>query len=115
MSIIIKDNTAVMDCSSVHIGITNELNDWNQPMNSESFSYTKSCSATEFIVSFTDIAAGYRPFMDSFLTTTANAGFTVDYHYEYTCKMVTQLLKLTVEFTVLILMVILIVTVLFWL
>ncbi|MCP8719472.1 MAG: hypothetical protein M5F18_09290, partial [Asgard group archaeon] len=86
MSIIIKDNTAVMDCSSVHIGITNELNDWNQPMNSESFSYTKSCSATEFIVSFTDIAAGYRPFMDSFLTTTGNAKLTVDYHYEYTCK-----------------------------
>ncbi|KAK6875191.1 Agglutinin-like protein 6, partial [Candida tropicalis] len=86
MSIIIRDNSAVMDCSSTHIGITNDLNDWNQPTNSETFSYTESCSATNFTISFTDIEAGYRPFMDSFLTATANARFNVDYIYKYTCK-----------------------------
>ena len=113
MSIIIRDNSAVMDCSSTHIGITNDLNDWNQPTNSETFSYTESCSATNFTISFTDIEAGYRPFMDSFLTATANARFNVDYIYKYTCKMVTRLIKLIVEFMLLISTVILIVMGLF--
>ena len=41
---------ATIDCSTVHVGISNGLNDWNYPISLESFSYTKTCTSTSVLV-----------------------------------------------------------------
>ena len=49
------------------MGITNGLNSWNMPVSSESFSYTKTCTPNSFIITYENVPAGYRPFIDSYV------------------------------------------------
>ena len=58
-----------IDCSNIHIGITKGLNDWNYPVSSESFSYTKTLHLMEFI-KYQNVPAGYRPFIDAYISAT---------------------------------------------
>ena len=61
-----KDDVTI-DCSTIHVGITNGLNSWNMPVSSESFSYTKTCTPNSFIITYENVPAGYRPFIDSYV------------------------------------------------
>lgn len=72
-----------IDCDSVHVGITNMLNPWNQPMNAESFSYTTQCSEEEIMITFNEVPEGYRPFFDVLFSHTASDIFTMLYTNEY--------------------------------
>nr|AXK68424.1 agglutinin-like protein [Candida tropicalis] len=72
-----------IDCDSVHVGITNMLNPWNQPMNAGSFSYTTQCSEEEIMITFNEVPEGYRPFFDVLFSHTASDIFTMLYTNEY--------------------------------
>lgn len=58
------DDSVTFDCESINFSITNTLNDWNLPTNAESLNYTKKCFAKNVTISFDEIPAGYRPFLD---------------------------------------------------
>ena len=81
-----KDDVTI-DCSTIHVGITNGLNSWNMPVSSESFSYTKTCTPNSFIITYENVPAGYRPFIDSYVkkSATATNGFNLNYTNIYNC------------------------------
>ncbi|RCK62858.1 Agglutinin-like protein 3 [Candida viswanathii] len=80
-----NDPAVTIDCDSVHIGATNELNPWLYPMNSESLDYTKECDAGKLLVTFKNVPAGYRPFVDTLFDSTSNAAVTLKYTNTFTC------------------------------
>ena len=74
-----------IDCSNIHVGITKGLNDWNYPVSSESFSYTKTCSSNGIFITYKNVPAGYRPFVDAYISATDVNSYTLSYANEYTC------------------------------
>ena len=76
---------ATIDCSTVHVGISNGLNDWNYPISLESFSYTKTCTSTSVLVTFQNVPAGYRPFVDAYISATRVSSYTMQYTNIYAC------------------------------
>ena len=78
---------ATIDCSNINIGISKGLNDWNFPVSSESFTYTKTCSSSGIIVEYENVPAGYRPFVDAYISSENVEQYTLTYANEYTCKM----------------------------
>ena len=77
---------ATIDCSNINIGISKGLNDWNFPVSSESFTYTKTCSSSGIIVEYENVPAGYRPFVDAYISSENVEQYTLTYANEYTCK-----------------------------
>ncbi|ABN64394.2 Agglutinin-like protein 1 precursor, partial [Scheffersomyces stipitis CBS 6054] len=74
-----------LDCSSVHAAITNQLNDWYFPTDAETdFSFTYTCSASGYQITYKNIPAGYRPFIDGLTSATANL-LTVSYTNKFVC------------------------------
>ncbi|EGV64122.1 hypothetical protein CANTEDRAFT_93631 [Yamadazyma tenuis ATCC 10573] len=61
------------DCNNMHVGITNNLNDFLmvKPTYS-SFSMTGTCSTSGYVVTFSNIPAGYRMFMDTLVPFPSN-------------------------------------------
>ena len=57
------------------------------PVSSESFSYTKTCTPNSFIITYENVPAGYRPFIDSYVkkSATATNGFNLNYTNIYNC------------------------------
>ncbi|KHC58489.1 hypothetical protein MGE_04826, partial [Candida albicans P75010] len=82
----VASNGATIDCSNVNIGISKGLNDWNFPVSSESFSYTKTCTSTSITVEFQNVPAGYRPFVDAYISAENIDKYTLTYANEYTCE-----------------------------
>ncbi|KGU21197.1 hypothetical protein MG7_04898, partial [Candida albicans P34048] len=76
---------ATIDCSTVHVGISNGLNDWNYPISSESFSYTKTCTSTSVLVTYQNVPAGYRPFVDAYVSATRVSSYAMRYTNIYAC------------------------------
>ncbi|KHC31926.1 hypothetical protein MGQ_04822, partial [Candida albicans P76067] len=74
-----------IDCSNVHIGISKGVNDWNHPVTSESFSYTKSCSSFGISITYQNVPAGYRPFIDAYISPSDNNQYQLSYKNDYTC------------------------------
>ena len=74
-----------IDCSNIHVGITKGLNDWNYPVSSETFSYTKTCSSNGIFITYKNVPAGYRPFVDAYISATDVNSYTLSYANEYTC------------------------------
>ena len=82
----VASNGATIDCSNINIGISKGLNDWNFPVSSESFSYTKTCTSTSITVEFQNVPAGYRPFVDAYISAENIDKYTLTYANEYTCE-----------------------------
>ncbi|ODV79533.1 bacterial adhesin [Suhomyces tanzawaensis NRRL Y-17324] len=77
---------AVIDCSSVHAGITNDINAWYYPKSSSSdFQFQASCSSNQYTITYSNIPAGYRPFID-FLSTNPGVSLRTVYTDTFTCK-----------------------------
>ncbi|RLV83161.1 Agglutinin-like protein, partial [Meyerozyma sp. JA9] len=75
-----------LDCSSFHAQVTSQLNSWYYPENSQDFNFQTSCSANTFTVTYSNIPAGLRPFIDILgSTTSASGGTPVTYTNNYYC------------------------------
>ncbi|KAK6866917.1 Agglutinin-like protein 6, partial [Candida tropicalis] len=78
------NNGAYIDCAQVHVGMTNFINPWNYPTNSEqNFSKQPTCNEGSFTLSFESVPAGFRPFFDVMVTPKGKMGF--DYKYSVVC------------------------------
>ncbi|KGU05655.1 hypothetical protein MEY_04827, partial [Candida albicans 19F] len=80
-----SNGDVAIDCSNIHIGITKGLNDWNYPVSSESFSYTKTCTSNGIQIKYQNVPAGYRPFIDAYISATDVNQYTLAYTNDYTC------------------------------
>ena len=85
LGIYARDNSVTINCENIHIGITDKLNAWNNPTNSNGFTYTKKCDSNGFSISFKNVPTGYRPFLDSLINAATDYTFTISYISKYTC------------------------------
>ncbi|EGW31729.1 uncharacterized protein SPAPADRAFT_140900, partial [Spathaspora passalidarum NRRL Y-27907] len=86
LGIQIANSGPKIDCSSIHIAITNALNAWYLPENADTdFSYTYSCSTTSFTINYQNIPAGYRPFIDTLVSVATGSSITTTYVNNYVC------------------------------
>ena len=51
----------------------------NHPVTSESFSYTKSCSSFGISITYQNVPAGYRPFIDAYISPSDNNQYQLSY------------------------------------
>ncbi|RCK66191.1 Agglutinin-like protein 3 [Candida viswanathii] len=80
-----SDPAVAIDCESVHIGATSELNPWLHPINSESLEHTKECDAGKLLITFKNVPAGYRPFVDTLFDSTSDKPVSLQYTNKFTC------------------------------
>ncbi|EMG48293.1 hypothetical protein G210_1149, partial [Candida maltosa Xu316] len=80
------DSQANIDCSSLHSALTQQLNDWNKPTSADSYSFTVQCNSRQAYVTFQNIPAGFRPYLDVYLTAPRTSVFTLSYSATYTCQ-----------------------------
>ncbi|EGW31728.1 uncharacterized protein SPAPADRAFT_140483, partial [Spathaspora passalidarum NRRL Y-27907] len=82
----IRNSGSSIDCDSIHMAITNSLNDWYLPQNADvDFSFTYTCSSSSFIVNYQNIPAGYRPFIDALFEVSNGVSVSVNYVNNYIC------------------------------
>ncbi|KAK6453614.1 cell-wall agglutinin N-terminal ligand-sugar binding-domain-containing protein, partial [Scheffersomyces xylosifermentans] len=74
-----------LDCSSVHAAITDQLNAWYFPETESDFSFTPRCTSNGFSISYNNIPAGFRPFIDG-LIRQSSSSLTVSYTNSYVCS-----------------------------
>ena len=76
-----------LDCSTYHAQITLQLNSWSFPENTQDFNFQTSCSGNTFSVTYYNIPAGFRPFIDILgSTTSSSSGTPVTYTNNYYCN-----------------------------
>ena len=75
---------ATIDCSTVHVGISNGLNDWNYQFHWNLFLH-KTCTSTSVLVTYQNVPAGYRPFVDAYISATRVSSYTMQYTNIYAC------------------------------
>ncbi|ODV80435.1 uncharacterized protein CANTADRAFT_43063, partial [Suhomyces tanzawaensis NRRL Y-17324] len=77
-----------IDCETVHAGISNNLNGWLFPKSfSKDFQFKATCSPTGYQITYSNIPAGYRPFIDMLSDNPAGStGLFTRYTDTYTCK-----------------------------
>ncbi|KAL1572913.1 ALS7 [Candida albicans] len=80
-----NDDDFEIDCSSIHVGITNEINDWSMPVSSVPFDHTIRCTSRALYIEFKTIPAGYRPFVDAIVQIPTTEPFFVKYTNEFAC------------------------------
>ncbi|CAK7900172.1 hypothetical protein CAAN1_05S05138 [[Candida] anglica] len=73
-----------IDCTQAYVGITNDVNDWFYPKSYQPYTVSGSCQDSSYVVTYNNIPAGYRVFMDLFIKEPANSG-TVSYTNTYFC------------------------------
>ncbi|EMG47020.1 hypothetical protein G210_2711, partial [Candida maltosa Xu316] len=81
-----SNSQANIDCSSLHSAITQQLNDWNMPTSADPYSFTIQCTAKRAFVTFQNVPAGYRPYLDVYLTAPTSSNYRLDYSATYTCQ-----------------------------
>ncbi|EGW31730.1 uncharacterized protein SPAPADRAFT_141433, partial [Spathaspora passalidarum NRRL Y-27907] len=78
---------ATIDCRSIHMAITNSLNDWFMPKNTKlKFSHTFVCDPVTFVLTYQNIPKGYRPFIDALVSVILGSKVTVIYLNNYICS-----------------------------
>ena len=77
--------TTTIDCSNVHVGITNDVNAWYKPISAKSFPITGTCTPQEYVVTMTDVPAGYWPIMDVLHSYGSSGNLVVTYVNQGTC------------------------------
>ncbi|EGW33071.1 uncharacterized protein SPAPADRAFT_136382, partial [Spathaspora passalidarum NRRL Y-27907] len=82
----IQNQGSKINCDSIHMAITNSLNDWYLPKNANNdFKFTYTCTSTSFMVEYKNIPAGYRPFIDSLFDVANGVSVSVNYVNNYIC------------------------------
>ncbi|KAK6459640.1 cell-wall agglutinin N-terminal ligand-sugar binding-domain-containing protein [Scheffersomyces xylosifermentans] len=74
-----------LDCSSVHAEITDQLNAWYFPKTSSDFFYTSRCTSSGVSISYNNIRAGFRPFIDG-LIRQSGSSLEISYTNNYVCS-----------------------------
>lgn len=74
-----------LDCNSIEAGLTSGLNAWNNPIDNIDFPHTSQCTTKGFSISFLNIPAGYRPFINALATVPSTEQYRVAYEVKYTC------------------------------
>ncbi|KAI5906184.1 Agglutinin-like protein 9, partial [Candida parapsilosis] len=75
-----------IDCSNWHVGYSNDFNEWAFPKSfSSDYTVTSSCSSSQLLVSFKNVPAGYRPFIDALFRVPNGAGVKVTYINTASC------------------------------
>ncbi|EGW33833.1 uncharacterized protein SPAPADRAFT_134426 [Spathaspora passalidarum NRRL Y-27907] len=87
LGIKIINNSGQVDCANIHAAISNSLNDWYLPKSvSSSFSFTTTCSSSGYSISYQNVPAGYRVFIDALVSIVVGGDNTVQYLNKYVCS-----------------------------
>nr|QTC10013.1 agglutinin-like protein [Spathaspora passalidarum] len=72
-------------CEMANAFITNSLNAWYVPTSTSDHPFTSSCDETTYMVKYSNIPAGYRPFIDLFVKPPKGVTYYITYIDQYTC------------------------------
>ncbi|RCK64319.1 Agglutinin-like protein 7 [Candida viswanathii] len=80
------DRDIELDCTTQTAGFTTALNAWHLPTNSRDIYHSSLCTSRQFAISYSDVGAGYRPFLLVNLRRLQGTSFNVRYTIQNMCQ-----------------------------